>query len=386
MSEFIKNKARPQIFNLKPYVPGKPIEEVQRELGIDDIIKLASNENPLGPSPLGQKAFSEVVDKLHIYPDANCFRLKQKLSRMLDCNPQDLLVGNGSDELLKLLAETFLNPGDEIIFAQPSFAEYEFTATIMGATSVKVPLIDFKHDLNAMLAAITPRTKMLYICNPNNPTGAGAPLEFLSHAVDFAAEHDLLICYDNPYCDVTFDGYQAPSILQIPGAKQVAIEFNSHSKTYNMAGWRVGYMVGNKELVSALARIKSYHDYGTFTPIQVASIIALDGDQACVEEVRAMYQNRRDVLAKGLHEAGWMVEVPKASMYIWAKIPEAYAAMGSLEFAKKLLAEARVAVSPGVGFGEYGDDHVRFALIENEARIRQAIRGIKDMFRKDGLL
>jgi alanine-synthesizing transaminase len=174
--------------------------------------------------------------------------------------------------------------------------------------------------------------------------------------------------------------------MQVPGAKDVAVEFFTLSKSYNMAGWRVGFMVGNRELVSALARMKSYHDYGTFTPIQVASIVALEGPQDCVETIRATYQKRRDVLAAGLHGIGWMVEIPKASMYIWAQIPEPYRAMGSLEFAKKLLAEAKVAVSPGIGFGEYGDDHVRFALIENEARLRQAVRGIRDMFRRDGLL
>ena len=174
--------------------------------------------------------------------------------------------------------------------------------------------------------------------------------------------------------------------MEVAGAREVAVEFFTMSKSYNMAGWRIGFMVGNKDLVSALARIKSYHDYGTFTPIQVASIAALEGPQDCVEEIRREYQRRRDVLARGLHEAGWMVDVPKASMYIWAKIPEPYRAMGSLEFAKKVLADAKVAVSPGIGFGDYGDTHVRFALIENEHRIRQAVRGIKDMLRKDGLL
>ena len=172
--------------------------------------------------------------------------------------------------------------------------------------------------------------------------------------------------------------------MQVPGAREVAVEFFTMSKSYNMAGWRIGFMVGNKDLVAALGRIKSYHDYGTFTPIQVASIAALEGPQDCVEEIRREYQRRRDVLVRGLHEAGWMVDVPKASMYIWATIPEPYRALGSLEFAKKVLAEAKVAVSPGIGFGDYGDSHVRFALIENEHRIKQAIRGIKEMFRKDG--
>ncbi|MFN5512186.1 MAG: aminotransferase class I/II-fold pyridoxal phosphate-dependent enzyme, partial [Burkholderiales bacterium] len=199
-------------------------------------------------------------------------------------------------------------------------------------------------------------------------------------------QHDILVVHDLAYADITFDGYVAPSIMQVPGARDVAVEFFTMSKSYNMAGWRVGFMVGNKDLVAALGRLKSYHDYGTFTPIQVASIAALDGPQEPVEEIRATYQRRRDVLVRGLHEAGWMVEVPRASMYIWAEIPEPYRALGSLEFAKRLLADAKVAVSPGIGFGDYGDGHVRFALIENEQRTRQAVRGIKDMFRKDGLV
>jgi alanine-synthesizing transaminase len=227
---------------------------------------------------------------------------------------------------------------------------------------------------------------MLIIGFPANPTTKCVELEFFERVVALARQHDILVVHDLAYADITFDGYKAPSIMQVPGARDVAVEFFTMSKSYNMAGWRIGFMVGNKELVNALARIKSYHDYGTFTPIQVASIVALEGPQDCVEEHRLKYQKRRDVMVKGLHEIGWMVENPKASMYIWAKIPDAYAKLGSLEFAKKILQDAKVAVSPGIGFGDYGDDHVRIALIENEARSRQAIRGIKDMFRKDGLL
>jgi len=192
--------------------------------------------------------------------------------------------------------------------------------------------------------------------------------------------------HDLAYADITFDGYQAPSIMQVPGARDVAVEFFTMSKSYNMAGWRVGYMVGNRDLVHALARIKSYHDYGTFTPIQVASIIALEGPQDCVEEIRQTYEKRRDVMVRGLREAGWAVENPKASMYVWAKIPEAYSSLGSIGFTKRLLEQARIAVAPGIGFGDYGDDHVRIALIENEHRLRQATRGVREMFRKDGLL
>jgi alanine-synthesizing transaminase len=204
--------------------------------------------------------------------------------------------------------------------------------------------------------------------------------------VALAREHDIMVVHDLAYADIVFDGYQAPSIMQVPGAREVAVEFFTMSKSYNMAGWRIGFMVGNRDLVHALARIKSYHDYGTFTPIQVASIVALEGPQDCVEEIRRTYEKRRDVMVRGLHDLGWRVELPRASMYVWAKVPEPYAALGSLEFTKRLLEQARVAVSPGIGFGDHGDDHVRIALIENEHRLRQALRGIRDLWRKDGLL
>jgi alanine-synthesizing transaminase len=301
----------------------------------------------------------------------------------------EAIVTIGSKEGLAHLMLATLDRGDTVLVPNPSYPIHIYGAIIAGADirSVRMtPDVDFFEELERGIKECTPKPKMMILGFPSNPTARCVELEFFERVIALAKQHDILVVHDLAYADIVFDDYKAPSIMQVPGARDVAVEFFTMSKSYNMAGWRVGYMVGNKELVSALARIKSYHDYGTFTPIQVASIIALDGDQSCVEEVRAMYQTRRDVLAKGLHEAGWMVEVPKASMYIWAKIPEAYAAMGSLEFAKKLLADARVAVSPGVGFGEYGDDHVRFALIENEERTRQAVRGIKDMFRKDGLL
>ena len=227
---------------------------------------------------------------------------------------------------------------------------------------------------------------MMVLGFPSNPTSQCVELEFFERVIRLAKEHNILVVHDLAYADIVFDGWKAPSIMQVPGARDVAVEFFTMSKSYNMAGWRIGFMVGNRELVSALARIKSYHDYGNFTPVQIAAIAALEGDQTCVKEICAKYQRRRDVLAKGLHEAGWMVEIPKASMYIWARIPEAYRQHGSLEFAKRLLEKAKVCVSPGIGFGEYGDEYVRFALIENEARIRQAIRGIKIMFREDQAL
>jgi alanine-synthesizing transaminase len=227
---------------------------------------------------------------------------------------------------------------------------------------------------------------MLVLGFPSNPTAQCVDLEFFERVIAIAREHDILVVHDLAYADIVFDSYKAPSIMQVPGARDIAVEFFTMSKSYNMAGWRIGFMVGNRDLVNALARIKSYHDYGSFTPIQVASIVALEGPQDCVEEIRRTYQRRRDVMVRGLHDLGWMVEVPKASMYVWAKIPEAYAGLGSIEFTKRLLDGARIAVSPGIGFGDYGNDHVRIALIENEHRLRQAVRGMRDMFRKDGLL
>jgi alanine-synthesizing transaminase len=246
--------------------------------------------------------------------------------------------------------------------------------------------IDFFGELERAIRESFPKPRMMVLGFPSNPTAQCVDLDFFRRVVELARTHGIYVVHDLAYADIVFDGYRAPSIMQVPGARDLAVEFFTLSKSYNMAGWRIGFMVGNRDLVAALARIKSYHDYGTFTPIQVASIAALEGPQECVAGIRAQYQGRRDVLAKGLQEAGWPVEVPKASMYIWARIPEPYLASGSLEFAKKLLAQARVAVSPGVGFGEYGDTHVRFALIENERRIRQAVRGIRDMLRRDALV
>lgn len=227
---------------------------------------------------------------------------------------------------------------------------------------------------------------MLVLNFPGNPTTQCVELDFFEKVVKIAREHGIWVVHDIAYAEIVFDGYKAPSILQIPGAKDIAVEFYSLSKTYNMPGWRVGFMCGNSTLVAALTRMKSYLDYGMFTPLQVAAIAALEGPQDCVREIRDMYQARRNVLCDGLNNIGWQIERPKATMFVWAPIPEEYREMGSLEFSKKLLQDARVAVSPGIGFGEYGDGYVRFGLIENEHRTRQAVRGIRDMFRKDGLL
>jgi alanine-synthesizing transaminase len=305
-------------------------------------------------------------------------------------NPDtEAIVTIGSKEGLAHLMLATLDAGDTVLVPNPSYPIHIYGAIIAGADirSVQMtPGVDFFAEAERAIRELIPKPKMLIIGFPSNPTAQCVELEFFEKVVALAKAHNILVVHDLAYADIVFDDYKAPSIMQVPGARDVAVEFFTMSKSYNMAGWRVGFMVGNEALVSALARIKSYHDYGTFAPIQVASIIALDGPQECVEEIRMKYQKRRDVMVHGLHDAGWMVENPKASMYVWAKIPEPYAKMGSLEFAKKLLNEAKIAVSPGVGFGDYGDDHVRIALIENEHRLRQAVRGIKEMFRKDGLI
>ena len=301
----------------------------------------------------------------------------------------EAIVTIGSKEGIAHLALATLGQGDTVLVPNPSYPIHIYGPVIAGADIRQVPLtpdVDFFAELEQTIKLSVPKPKMLIVNFPANPTAQCVELPFFEKIIALAREYGIWVVHDLAYADICFDGWQAPSIMQVPGARDVAVEFFTMSKSYNMAGWRIGFMVGNRDLVYALSRIKGYHDYGTFTPIQVAAIAALEGQQDCVAGIAQKYQKRRDVLVKGLHEAGWMVDVPKASMYVWAKIPAAYAKLGSLEFSKQVLAKAKVSVSPGIGFGEYGDGHVRFAMIENEARTRQAIRGIKQMFREDGLL
>jgi alanine-synthesizing transaminase len=297
----------------------------------------------------------------------------------------EAVVTIGSKEGLAHLMLATLDRGDTVLVPNPSYPIHIYGAVIAGADIRSVPIspeIDFLAELERAIRGSYPKPKMIILGFPSNPTAQCVELSFFESVIALARQHDILVVHDLAYADIVFDGWKAPSIMQVAGAKDIAVEFFTLSKSYNMAGWRIGFMVGNRELVSALARIKSYHDYGTFTPLQVAAIAALEGDQQCVKDIAAKYQCRRDVLVKGLHEAGWPVETPKASMYVWARIPDRYRPLGSLEFAKRLLADAKVSVSPGIGFGDYGDEHVRFALIENENRIRQAVRGIKTMLRR----
>jgi alanine-synthesizing transaminase len=298
----------------------------------------------------------------------------------------EAIVTIGSKEGIAHLCLAVLDDEDTVAVPNPSYPIHIFGPVIAGSKVQSIPVPDACADqvlaaLEYELPRMNPRPKMLILNFPANPTTQCVDLPFFERVVALCKELGIYIVHDLAYADIVFDGYRAPSILEVPGAKDIAVEFFTLSKSYNMPGWRVGFMVGNKKLVGALGRIKSYFDYGTFTPIQVASIAALEGPQDCVKEIVENYKCRRDVLVPGLNKLGWPVELPKATMFAWAKIPEQYRALGSIEFSKKLLAEAKVAVSPGVGFGEHGDGHIRFSLIENEERTRQALRGIKQMFR-----
>lgn len=297
----------------------------------------------------------------------------------------EAIVTIGSKEGLSHLALATLGPGDVVLAPSPTYPIHPYGVVIAGGEVRSIPLTpgrDFFEEMTSAFKQAWPRPKMLIINFPHNPTTRVVDLEFFKKIVDFARENQLLVVHDLAYADLVFDGYKAPSFLQVPGAKEVGVEFFTLSKSYNMPGWRVGFCVGNREMIGALTKLKSYLDYGIFQPVQIAAIIALNGPQDCVKEVVETYRRRRNVLVDGLNRIGWKIEKPKATMFVWAQIPEPFRQMGSLEFSKHLLTEAKVAVSPGIGFGEYGDDHVRFALVENEHRTRQAIQGIKKVLKE----
>jgi len=385
----------PRIKRLPPYVFNivNEIKAVARARG-EDIIDFGMG-NPDQPTP------QHIVDKLVEVaqrPDTHRYSLSRGIPRLrraicnwyqsrydVELDPEsEAIVTIGSKEGLAHLALATVGPGDAVLVPSPAYPIHPYGFIIAGADIRHVPMIpgvDFFEELEKAIKDSWPRPKMLVLNFPGNPTTECVELEFFEKVVKICREHEIWVIHDLAYADIVFDGYKAPSILQVPGAMEVAVEFYSLSKSYNMPGWRVGFMCGNPALVAALARMKSYLDYGMFTPIQVAAITALEGPQDCVQEIAEMYRSRRDVLCDGLNAIGWKIEKPRATMFVWAPIPEAYREMGSLEFSKLLLKEAKVAVSPGIGFGEYGDDHVRFGLIENEHRTRQAIRGIRDMFK-----
>ncbi|KPK10136.1 MAG: glutamate-pyruvate aminotransferase [Acidithiobacillales bacterium SG8_45] len=389
MEEFARIKRLPPyVFNIV-----NELKAEARKRG-EDIIDFGMG-NPDQPTP------KHIVDKLveaaqrgdtHRYSvsrgiprlrRAICNWYKERFDVDLDMDTE-AIVTIGSKEGLAHLALATVERGDAILVPNPAYPIHPYGFVIAGADIRHVPLVpggDFFAELEKAIKDSWPKPKMLILNFPGNPTTQCVELDFFEKVIDICREHDIWVIHDIAYAEIAFDGYKAPSILQVKDAKDIAVEFYSLSKTYNMPGWRVGFMVGNQKLVAALGRIKSYLDYGTFTPIQIASIVALEGPQDCVQEIRDLYQRRRDVLCNGLTAAGWPVEKPKATMFVWARIPEPFRAMGSLEFSKKLLREAKVAVSPGIGFGEYGDEFVRFGLIENEHRTRQAVRSIKQMLK-----
>ena len=386
-----------RISRLPPYVFNivNELKMAARRRG-EDIIDFGMG-NPDQPTP------AHIVDKLvevarrddtHGYSISRGIpRLRQAICNWyktryeVDLDPDsEAIVTLGSKEGLAHLALAVIERGDVVLAPNPAYPIHPFGFIIAGADVRHVPIgpdIDFFEELQKAIRDCWPKPKLLLINFPGNPTTQCVELEFFSRIIEIAREHRLWVVQDLAYADIVFDGYRAPSILQVPGAKELAVEFCSLSKSYNMPGWRVGFMVGNPTLVHALTRIKSYLDYGMFTPIQVAAITALEEDQRCVAEIRAMYCKRRNILCDGLNAMGWAVQRPRATMFVWAPIPKPWRAMGSLEFSKKLLLEARVAASPGIGFGSYGDHYLRFALIENEHRTRQALRNIRAMLREE---
>lgn len=389
----------PRLKRLPPYVFAQvqTLKQEARRRG-EDIIDFGMG-NPDQPTP------AHIVDKMieasrkgtnHRYSASRGItKLRHAITAWYRRNydveldaETEAIVTIGSKEGIAHLALAMLGPGDVVLTPTPTYPIHMYSVIIAGGEVHGVPLrpdSDFFSDLLQAYKQTLPRPKVLVINFPHNPTTAVVDLEFFKKIVVFAKEHNLIVIHDLAYADIVFDGYKAPSLLQIPEAKDVGVEFYTLSKSYNMPGWRVGFCVGNREIVGALGKIKSYLDYGIFQPLQIASIIALNGPQDCVKDIVQRYQKRRNVLVNGLNRIGWAVDLPRATMFVWARIPPAYRAMGSLEFSKLLLREAKVAVSPGLGFGEGGDEYVRFALVENEHRTRQAVRGVKRALKLEGL-
>ncbi|MGD9041589.1 MAG: aminotransferase class I/II-fold pyridoxal phosphate-dependent enzyme [Desulfobacteraceae bacterium] len=356
----------------------------------DDIIDMGMG-NPDIPTP------KHIVDKLveaakkgrnHRYSaSAGITKLRDAIAKWykrrfkVEVDPDTEAIATiGAKEGLSHLVLATISPGDVVFAPNPTYPIHPYSVIIAGGDLRSIPIgpdRDFFEDLLTATKQTWPNPKMLIISYPHNPTTAVVDKKFFKKLVEFCREHEIMVIHDFAYADLVFDGYKPPSFLQIPGAKEIGVEMFSLSKSYSMPGWRVGFCVGNPTLVGALRRLKSYLDYGIFQPIQIASIIALNGPYDCVKEIVESYRKRRDTLVDGLNRIGWPLEKPKATMFVWAKIPEPYLKMGSVEFSKMLIKKARVAVSPGIGFGEYGDEYVRFALVENPHRIRQAIKGIK---------
>ena len=379
------NRLPPYIFNIV-----NELKIIARKKG-DDIIDFGmGNPDQKTPAHIIEK-MQECSDKdnVHRYSSSKGIpRLRKAISNWYQekfnvsiDHENEAIVTIGSKEGLAHLALATLNRGDSVIVPSPAYPIHPYGAVIAGAEIIYINVDEdndvFFESLDAAINNSWPTPKMIITNFPSNPTTRCVDINFFKELVRIAKKYNIYIVHDIAYADIVFDGYEAPSLLQVKGSKDIGVEFYTLSKSYNMPGWRIGFMCGNKKLVHALSRIKSYVDYGTYTPLQVGAIAALEGPQDCVDEIRKMYKNRRDSLCKGLNDIGWEITPPSATMFVWAKIPDKYRSLGSLEFSKKLLKENKVAVSPGIGFGKNGDDFVRFSLIENEQRTRQAVRSLK---------
>lgn len=387
----MKNIEAKRIANLPPYLFGQINQEKleARQKGIDLIDLGMGNPDQPPAEHIIEKLCQVAHDpKAHRYSASRGItHLRRAISEWyekrfsVELDPEtEALVTIGSKEGISHLTLAMLDPGDVVLTQDPTYPAYSYSIVIAGGKIVGVPQLadeDFLAKLTEVVAKTKPKPKMMFLCYPHNPTTQVVDLDFFEKLVRFAKQEDIIVVHDLAYAELCFDGYKAPSFLQVKGAKEIGIEFYSMSKTYNMPGWRVGFVVGNKEIIAALAKIKGYYDYGIYTPIQVASTVALRESQECVQKVKESYQSRRDVLVEGLNRIGWEVSKPRATMFVWAPIPEQFKEMGSIKFASHLLREGEVAVSPGVGFGTRGEGYVRFALVENEQRLRQAVRGIK---------
>jgi len=364
-----KTKARAQGEDIIDLGMGNPDQATPQHI-VDKLIEAVSN-------PRNHRYSSSAgIPKLRL-AISNWYKKRYDI----DIDPDsEAVVTIGSKEGISHLMLSILSPGDNVIVPNPAYPIHTYSVIISRGDVQSIPLYDEDQLLDSIqkvLNEVWPKPKVLILSFPNNPTTMTASPEFFEKVVDLAKESGLVIVHDLAYADLCYDGYKAPSILQVKGAKDVAVEFYSMSKSYNMPGWRVGFMVGNEKIISALKRIKSYLDYGIFQPIQIASIHALNSPQNCVEEINALYLSRRDKLIESFARAGWKIPKPSATMFVWAEIPEKFKNIGSLEFSKLLIEKAKVAVSPGIGFGQYGEGYVRLALVENEMRIMQAARGIK---------
>lgn len=379
------NRLPPYIFNIV-----NELKIIARKKG-DDIIDFGmGNPDQKTPSHIIEKMQEcSNKDTVHRYSSSKGIpRLRRAISNWYEEKfnvsidfEDEAIVTIGSKEGLAHLALATLSQGDSVIVPSPAYPIHPYGAVIAGAEIIYIN-VDDDHDsffasLDSAINNSWPTPKMLITNFPSNPTTKCVDIDFFKELVRIAKKYNVYIVHDIAYADIVFDNYKAPSLLQVSGAKDIGVEFYTLSKSYNMPGWRIGFMCGNKKLVNALSRIKSYVDYGTYTPLQVGAIAALEGPQDCVQEIRDMYKSRRDVLCKGLNDIGWNITPPKATMFVWAEIPKKYKDLGSLEFSKKLLKENNVAVSPGIGFGKHGDDFVRFSLIENEQRTKQAVRSLK---------